>query len=347
MKRGAMIRGRANVIIDGQWGSTGKGKLAAWLCQHERPELAVCDYMPNAGHTYVDDDGVSLTFCQLPVAAAFGIDCYIGPHASINVELFKKELKSVRDRGIDPEVWVHPLATVVAEEDKTREQSEAGRIANTAKGGHSASVKKILRSRDAVLAKDDPFLRHHVKSDFHQVIQKRVAGGDTCLIETAQGFDLGLNHGWSYPFVTGRDCLIGRVMDNAGLPLRRLGSIIGSLRAHPIRVGNTSDGQSGPFYPDQQELTWEQLSKMMGKDIKAELTTVTKRVRRVFTFSDIQLRRFLSFVAPTHAFLNFVNYLPKGADDSFVKDLNASLMAEGCDLFLLGTGPKQSDVVRL
>lgn len=29
-----------------------------------------------------------------------------------------------------------------------------------------------------------------------------------------------------------------------------------SLRTYPIRVGNTANGTSGPFYPDSHELSW-------------------------------------------------------------------------------------------
>ena len=53
-------KGKANVIIGGQWGSEGKGKLAGWLyANHPEISVAVSDFTPNTGHTFIEDDGRS------------------------------------------------------------------------------------------------------------------------------------------------------------------------------------------------------------------------------------------------------------------------------------------------
>ena len=61
-----------------------------------------------------------------------------------------------------------------------------------------------------------------------------------------------------------------------------------------------------------QELThrWQQVQAMTGsKSVAPELTTVTKRVRRIFTWSMMQYTRFLVSCHPTDIFINFANYL--------------------------------------
>lgn len=339
--------GRANVIIDGGWGSSGKGKLAGYIYNREHVDLAICDYMPNAGHTYVNDAGRALTTRQLPTAALFGVDCCIGPHAAIDLPLLLEELQMANSR-----IMIHPLAVIVTDDDKQCEQTAAGHIANTAKGGHSATTGKMLRLKDQLLVRDVADQLKHAGvevCDTHAFAQGVMRREGTIMIETAQGFDLGLNHGHSYPFVTGRDCLVGRALDNAGLPVRKIGSIIGCLRTFPIRVGNTADGNSGPCYRDQRELTWTQVAETAPeRSIVPELTTVTKRVRRVFEFSYAQLARFCDFVGPSHCFLNFVNYLPTVPDmthSPFVRGVGAYLKDKGCQLSLLGTGPQDSEML--
>lgn len=48
----------------------------------------------------------------------------------------------------------------------------------------------------------------------------------------------------------------------------------------------TIDSFSGPGYPDQEELTWEQITEISGsKTPIMEITSVTKLPRRIFTFS--------------------------------------------------------------
>ena len=46
-----------------------------------------------------------------------------------------------------------------------------------------------------------------------------------------------------------------------------------------------------------------------GKGLISAKIAVTKRVRRVFTFSKDQYIRSLKLIKPTHIFLNFINYI--------------------------------------
>jgi adenylosuccinate synthase len=260
---------KANVLIDGQWGSTGKGLLAGYLYDRY-PSLTtgVCDFMPNAGHTAILPNGKKFISRHIPIAAAYGRFALIGPHAAIDPQTLVEELRQLRE--VCPnhgEIVIHPLATLIGEDDRATERKLLGRIASTQKGGHAATARKTMRTKDAQIAGHyASFFKTHelLVADTQEIVQKTLARGGTVLCETAQGFDLGLNHGTTFPFVTGRDCLVGRVLDNAGVPIRDCGSVIGCLRTFPIRVGNTAEGDSGPCYPDQQELTWSMISNWAG-----------------------------------------------------------------------------------
>jgi adenylosuccinate synthase len=343
-------KGKANVIIDGQWGSTGKGLLAGYLYEkYQGIDVSVCDFMPNAGHTVYLPNGEQVVSRQVPIGASFGRHALIGPHAAVDINVLKTEmhaLQQVKDHG---QVVIHPLASMVQEQDRKTEAEVLGRIASTLKGGHYSAVRKLMRARDAVTAEMvAPALNQMgvLVADTQEILQKALAAGGTALIETAQGFDLGLNHGHRWPYVTGRDCLVGRALDNAGASVRDVGSIIGIVRTFPIRVGNTDQGQSGPFYDDQRELTWDEVSEFAGRPV-IERTTVTDRVRRVFTFSHKQLRRFLTFCRPDFLCLTHWDYLDgltAPIKSQILRDLDEEADRHGCKLALISTGPRAKDV---
>ena len=83
-----------------------------------------------------------------------------------------------------------------------------------------------------------------------------------------------------------------------------------TVRTFPIRVGNIVDetgqvlGYSGGVYPDQQEMTWEDFP-----NVAPERTTVTKRIRRIFTFSDQQYRDSVARLRPDIVHVGFCDYL--------------------------------------
>ena len=336
--------GKVNFLIDAQWGSTGKGKLAGYLFdRHPNLKYAISNNMPNAGHTYTKD-GKDFIFKVLPVGAVFpGVVSLLGPHAAIRVDLLEYEMEMVKNEtGSYPEVFIHPLATIVTTEDITEESSLVDGIASTGQGGCAAMTKKIWRRGKANLAKDCKEIKHLI-ADTHRILRTGIARGDAALAEGSQGFDLSLNCGHSYPYTTSRDCLVGIMVDNCGVPLKSVGSIIASFRTLPIRVGSTKS-TSGPFYDDQTELSWKEVSEQCGYDVE-ERTTVTKRIRRVFTLSEAQTRKFCEYVRPDYAFLNFVNYYPEGEKRNKPVEQIGSILSEyGCTLRLLGTGAELEDM---
>lgn len=69
-------------------------------------------------------------------------------------------------------------------------------------------------------------------------------------------------------------------------------------------------GSSGPVYDDQLELTWEEITTRSGSPIPIlEQTSLTKRIRRVFDKSLLQIRNSTMACMPNIITVNFVNYL--------------------------------------
>jgi len=306
-----MIKGKANIVLDGQWGSTGKGKLIGYLALAHDVSLATCDFMSNAGHTFVDDDGKKYVSCQVPTSFV-NTDCELAINAGGAVTI-DRLLKEIEEFDVADRLTIHPHCAVITEEDRDHEAKVLARISSTLKGCGGSLSRKVMRV--AKLAKDEPKLKQWI-GDTTALTQKHLSIGGTVLVEGAQGFDLSLNHGHEYPFVTSRDVTTMSILNNACIPPLWLGDVYGCLRTYPIRVGNMFDGEgnqighSGPWYDDHEEIDWDKLKATSGSDIDlTERTTVTNKVRRLFTFSHYQVRKFIRACAPTKLFVNFVNHL--------------------------------------
>lgn len=363
-----MIRGKLNMLIDGQWGSTGKGKLAAWLTEKSNLAVAVCDFQANAGHTVVKDDGRKFVFQQLPVAALYpGVMLLLSAASTIDLPRLLQEIEEHKVQG---RLMIHPRATIITTACKTYESLMLKRISSTLKGCGAALGMKTMRHPEVLLAKDCAELKAFI-GNTTECLQMYLKAGAMVLMETAQGFDLSVNHGHLYPFVTSRDVTTAAALNNAGVPPQLIGDVYGSIRTYPIRVGNMIEdgeiiGTSGPYYEDQVEIDWDHLASISNaKTSLVERTTVTNKVRRVFTFSELQFKKFLQVCAPNKIFVNFINHM--NANDYGKRGWNElsseshefiNRLTEICReswqiaapmprISHIGTGEKMSDMVEL
>jgi adenylosuccinate synthase len=141
--------------------------------------------------------------------------------------------------------------------------------------------------------------------------------GKTILHEGSQGFSLDINHGSHYPQCTSRGTTAVQNLADMGLPAQSMGHVYLVIRPYPIRVGNVIEegqvvGYSGGVYHGQQEISWSEVAQNAGAPpeiMQKELTTVTKRLRRVFTFSAQQIIDAVAVNGATHIALNFANYI--------------------------------------
>lgn len=317
-----MNKPSAYLILDGAWGSCGKGLLAGKMALDRKPDVIVCNFGPNAGHTFVKD-GRTIMTQQLPTGLVHrGAVLLIGPGAIIDPKILLAEIATLEDEfHVATRLVIHPRASVVLPLDKEREQALVT-IGSTRKGTASAACRKIMRVNEGVpriaaecIGNLDPVLGglgNFVTTTQHY--DDLIAGAKLIQVESAQGIELSLSRGYSYPTCTGRDVTPEQVMNDVAVPMRFLTQTCLVMRTFPIRVGNEYDaqgneiGHSGPVFPDMEELTWPKLSEMAGVDLM-ERTTVTKKVRRVFTFSEDQLRHALWIAGPCDIFLNYMNYL--------------------------------------
>lgn len=207
--------------------------------------------------------------------------------------------------------------------------------------------------------------------EFRNLTHSLINEGNTWLHEGSQGYALSIDHGSHYPFCTSRNCTLQAAMDYMAVPPSMLGDVWLNLRSYPIRVGNVVEddgeqkGYSGGFYDDCKELTWDQVAKNAGmpkeeaeKLAERERTTVTKRIRRVSTFSWIGLEDAVRVNGVTKISVNFVQYLNwndngirggKEALKSLSKEsrdfINKVEETAGVPVILIGTGAVHDDII--
>src|SRR5215472_11437828 len=264
----------ATIVVGGQYGSEGKGKVVALLANSlDAPWLVRCGG-PNSGHT-VRIDGQDVILRQVPSCAEPHKATFcIAAGCAIDEAVLLRELNLL---GIDrTRIIVDPRAVIVTEQDREAERHALNHISSTCSGTGAALARRMSRTDDVRLAQDSDVLGNRcrvqtVAPRLHEVLDR---GGDV-IVEGTQGFALSLLHGPDYPFVTSRDTTAAGFAMEVGLSPRLINDIVMVVRTFPIRVG----GPSGPF-PD--EISWEDIARISGApQAEPEYTSVTKRLRRV------------------------------------------------------------------
>lgn len=309
------ITRKVDVVCDLQFGSTGKGLLAGYLTATGQYDTIICANMPNAGHTTVLPDGTSWVHKAMPnglspseegsnVPAVTRV--MIAAGAVFDPARLAEELHHITN-VLDfayVDLYIHEAAGILKPEHKAAEAANLSRISSTMQGSGEAVCSKVRREPDAIVANNEELMAKHGLLDF--VVKQDewldvLESADRILVEGSQGYSLGISAGF-YPYCTSRECTAARILADCGIPPLWLDKVYGVARVHPIRVGNTVDGHSGDCYHDQEETTWEAIGQT------PEKTTVTQRVRRVFTWSDDQFKEAVLANSCTNVLLNFANY---------------------------------------
>lgn len=302
-----------DVIVGGQYGSEGKGNVAAYIANEY--DVLVRVGGPNAGHTVISRAG-TYTYHQLPSGAKdTNARILLGPGMTIDVP---KLLTEVEECGVtEDRLFIDPQAMIIEDEDKAAELALVDGIGSTGQGGGAASARRIMKrlGGEVRLAKDVEELRPYVgtypnfRGCTHKRLEEAYRAGHSILLEGTQGSGLSLYHG-EYPFVTSRDTNVAGCLAEAGISPSRVRRILLVVRTTPIRVASPKDGSSGGI---KHETSFEEISRLAGlpaSDVKKnEVTSTTKRDRRVGWFDWEQFRLSCALNAPTDIALTFVDYI--------------------------------------
>lgn len=275
---------------------------------------------------------------------------YIGPGAAIELAALFREIEesNIDPRKIG----IHPLSTIIQDKDAAFERGEVDldgnmvpahdgtmKTGSTCHGVGACRARRVLRRPDVLLSKDVPELKEFICDTTEEIIA-RLDRGQAGLLEIAQGFQLSLMLPRMYPYCTSRNVTVAAGFDDMMLPINYAGNVILNCRTYPIRINSNKyldaetgkhliweeieeyrekgrlkiyKGDSGPGYDDQEEISWESLTELSGSpEPIIEMTSVTKLPRRVFTFSQDNLRQAIRYNRTNRqSFIsvNFANYV--------------------------------------
>ncbi|ELA9841239.1 adenylosuccinate synthetase [Vibrio parahaemolyticus] len=326
---------KVDLIIDMQYGSTGKGLIAGYLAETNKYDTVINANMPNAGHTYVNSEGRTWIHKVLPngIVSPNLKRVMIGPGSVFSPDRLKKEIEDSADILKDVQILIHPNAVPLTEEHVKRDQDACKRISGTGQGSGGALQEKVNRTALIASQSDDWFKIYVVN---HQEWKDALIKSEKILAEGAQGFSLSVSEQF-YPYCTSRDCTPARFLADMGIPVQMLNEVIGTVRTYPIRGG----GASGSCYDDQIEINWSDIG------LNPEYTTVTNRQRRIFTFSKKQMDDAAFAIQPNKVFLNFCNYVDEKTLTERINAIRESVSVFGGKIEYLGYGPSFTDIERV
>jgi adenylosuccinate synthase len=343
------------VVVGGQYGSEGKGKVSAFITKQENIDICIRCGGPNSGHSFVDDSGKTVVLRQLPTGFVNPRTRLLIPAgALIDPLVLKQEIDSLSlpaDRiGIDKKCFI------ISEDDRQQEQRLGlrERLSSTLCGVGAAQARRVLRSEDARLVrdvvKDHPWLGKYL-TDVSDEVNTALDREGKVLIEGTQGFGLSLYHSEHYPKTTSRDTTAAGFLSEVGVSPRLVTEIVVVLRTFPIRVAGP---QAGPL---KDEISWEQLQKESRyPHLIEERTSVTNKIRRVARFDWDFAKKAVAVNRPTRLAINGLDYLDaanRGAREwnaltSQARTFLSRLREESevpCDF--LGTGPSINQLIAL
>lgn len=345
-----MKKGKLTVLVGGQYGSEGKGAIAAHIANQYNAHVRVGS--PNAGHT-IYWNGAKHVMQSIPCGWINPeAVIVIGRGALLNMKQFMKELVHIMsyypnflDRlKIDPEAGIL---------DEKFHQQEGGvngemhrRIGSTGEGVGPARVARINRDPNEFRQFKDIAEEYGLEKCLSPNTPKSLATmqdrGYNILIEGTQGSALSLLHSY-WPYCTSIDTNAAGIISEVGIAPSRVTDVLMVCRTYPIRVA----GNSGPM---NCETTWEELSKKIGRNV-TEKTTVTKKTRRVADWDDELFVQSYLLNAPTEIALTFADYIDPGVYGC--SNLGAVLYSDKIQAFLhdhlgevldklkyIGTGPE-------
>lgn len=294
-----------DVLVGGQYGSEGKGQVAAHLASGYDVLLRVGG--PNAGHTvYAVPEPYKYRHLPSGTKHNESAEIVLGPGAVIDEELLLEEI--IKYEVAVDRLTIDSNAMLIEKRDKTFETKYLrATIASTASGVGAATSRKILRSASKPLVRlagSSKLLKPYIR-DSREIIGNAFRKGQRILLEGTQGTGLSIHHG-NYPWVTSRDTTVSGCLAEAGISPTRVRKVVMVCRTYPIRVG----GNSGPL---RKELSWAEISRRSGiaatKLCKAERTTNTNTLRRPGEFEWGLLRTAAELNSPTDIALTFSDYI--------------------------------------
>jgi adenylosuccinate synthase len=299
-----MKNGQGLVVIGGQWGDEGKGRIVDSLAR-DFQVIVRFQGGNNAGHSlHIGEQSIVLHLIPCGIMRADKV-CIIGNGVVIDPEVLFEEIAALKKLGIlctPKNLKIAKNAHIIFPFHKfiDAKREESNKIGTTKRGigpcyedkiarfgivAHDLICAEVLREKisnileQRGLSKDlflDLFNKAQVWGDIlrpflcdsGEYLEDRLKAGDKVLFEGAQGSLLDVDHG-TYPYVTSSNCVAAAASLGSGVGMKWLDDVWLVSKAYCTRVGE------GPFFTESRAEEQEYFRK-----VGNEFGATTGRARR-------------------------------------------------------------------
>ncbi|MES2953200.1 MAG: adenylosuccinate synthetase [Patescibacteria group bacterium] len=330
------------LVVGGQYGGEGKGKVAAFLAKRDRPTIVARTGGVNSKHTVVEG-GNSFDLRQIPSACAVGHTWKVvyGAGSLIHIPTLFKEMEML---GVSRSQILIDEKTGILGEDQVRDQRADKRyeqIGSTLTGTGYATAQRALRKLP--LAKDFPELAEMI-GDVPSFIFKNLKEKESVLVEGHQGAGLSNFHG-DYPYTSNRDSTAAALLSELGVgPLTEM-KIVLVLKVFPTRNHNG-------HLPN--EMSAEEALQLGIEEYGGGSWGIDNKRRRVGQLDMKEVLRAVYLNTPSEIALTGMDYLDpaskNSSSESTLSEQARNLIAEiegatGVRVTLISTGPETDSMI--
>ncbi|VVB56886.1 Adenylosuccinate synthetase [uncultured archaeon] len=324
----------ATVVVGGQYGDEGKGKILSYLALHDKPDvIARGGGGPNAGHS-VEHEGKKYKIRLCPSGLVNKTaKLVIGAGVFVDPDVFIKE---VEEFGLKGRCFIDRRCTLLEPKYKDEDAaSEIGSKIGTTKTGIGPTAAARAK-RIAKFVEEEERLKPYL-CDSVEIIHS----AKNALVEGSQGFMLSNLYG-TYPYCTAKDVSASAICSEVGLGPLDVKSVIMVIKAYTTRVGH------GPFpgevsVAEAEKLGMQEYGTVTGRPRRTNPGLIwdeLKTAARVNSADCIALTK-LDVKYPACAGAKEYAKLPADAK-KFVEEIEKKL---GVKVGLIGTGPAAGDII--
>ena len=332
-----------DVIVGGQGGDEGKGKISAYLALKNNYDICMRVPAPQAGHS-IHYNGKRVGLALLPCGLVNeNSRLLIGAGGLVSVDKLLDEIKTI---NLSPKrLGVDYKTTIVTKEHIKEERLNnhlMKDIGSVGRGIGPCRRDKLMRKSDLLFAKDVEELSDYL-TDTKKEIYSALGKNKKIILEVDHGAKLDLIHG-EYPFVTSRSTNASSALGEAGIGPRDVKDVYLILKPYVTRVG------PGPL---ENEIFYDRTLEW-AHTLGGETGTVSGRLRRLGRFewkNTLEVARMNSCtkIAITHmdCFKDIGKSLGYSNGLHFLGDLEDRICSKFPypQISLLSYGPEEKDVV--
>jgi len=239
----------ADIVLGLQHGDEGKGKVTHHLLgSGEYTHCIRFNGGCNAGHT-IYHNGEKFVTHHIPAGVFYGVKSIIGPGCVLNIKQFFKELKELKEGGIETKgnIFIARNAHVIT--DEHLEEDKKDTVIGTTRTGNGPAYRAKY-GRTGILAQDIPELKDYIIDLYNELYL--LSEEPVVLFEGAQGFALDVDWG-DYPYVTSSHCTTAGAM-LCGVSPKSIRNVFGVAKAYETYVGTKEFQPKGEVFNRLREV---------------------------------------------------------------------------------------------